>query len=195
MITAQMPHAIYLCRHGDTEWSPVRRLAGRTDLPLTEAGEATSREVGKRLASIAFDRVWSSPLQRARRTAELAGYPHITYEPRLVEMDFGRFEGQIIFDIRKEHPGWAYLKHGCPDGETAADLGARADAVLSDLAKHEGTTLIFAHSVILRVLTARYLGLPPDRGRNFMLSPGGVCMLTYDPIEDAPAVEGWNLRR
>jgi len=186
-----MPHTIYLCRHGDTEWSPVRRLAGRTDLDLTSIGEDTARQVGKRLEGIAFDRIWVSPLLRARRTAELAGFT-ATIDPRLVEMNFGRYEGLTVHDVRKDRPGWTYLGDGCPDGDTAADLAARCDLVLADLAPLTGTTLIIAHSVLLRVLTARYLGLPPERGRNFMMAPGALSILDYDPVDDAPAIRGWN---
>ena len=189
-----MSHIIYICRHGDTAWSPIRRLAGRTDLPLTAIGETTARQVGARLAGVAFDRVWVSPLIRARRTAELAGFAHATVDPRLIEMSFGRHDGKTIAEVRVDHPGWTYLGDGCPDGETAADLGGRADAVLADLAALTGTTLIIAHSVLLRVLTARYLGLPPERGRNFMLAPGGISILTYDPVDDAPAIQAWNAR-
>ena len=188
-----MSHTIYLYRHGDTAWSPIRRLAGRTDLELTAAGEATARQVGARLAGVAFDRVWASPLQRARRTAELAGFT-AAIDPRLVEMDFGAYEGRTIQEIRVERPGYTYLADGCPGGETAADLARRIDPVLAELRALEGTTLIIAHSVLLRVLTARYLGLAPEHGRNFMLAPGGVSILEYDPVDDAPAIQAWNLR-
>ncbi len=109
-------------------------------------------------------------------------------------MNFGRYEGKMVADIRVDHPGWAYLKDGCPDGESPADLGARVDAFLADLRGLTGTSVIFAHSVILRVLTARYLGLPPGGGRNLMLAPGSISVLGYDPIDDAPAIVAWNDR-
>ena len=188
-----MPHTIYLCRHGDTAWSPIRRLAGRTDLELSPAGEATARQVGVRLAGVTFDRIWVSPLTRARRTAELAGLAGV-FDPRLVEMNFGRYEGRTVQEIRVERPGFTCLGDGCPDGETAADLARRIDPVLAELRALDGTTLIVAHSVILRVLTARYLGLSPNHGRNFMMAPGGISILDYDPIDDAPAILAWNLR-
>lgn len=189
-----MSHIIYICRHGDTAWSPIRRLAGRTDIALSPEGEATARQVGVRLAGVAFDRVWASPLVRARRTAELAGFT-AAIDPRLVEMNFGAYEGRTIQEIRVERPGFTYLGDGCPDGETAADLARRIDPVLAELRDLAGTTLIVAHSVLLRVLAARYLGLAPEHGRNFMMAPGGISILDYDPVDDAPAIQAWNLRQ
>jgi broad specificity phosphatase PhoE len=180
---------IYLCRHGDTAWSPVRRLAGRTDLPLTAAGEDTARGLGPRLAGTAFDRVLVSPLVRARRTAELAGFA-ATIDDRLIEMDFGAYEGKLTQEIRIERPGWAYLQDGCPGGESPADVARRADAVLADL--RAGSTLIFGHSVFFRVMAARYLSLPPSAGRGFLLSPGAISVLDVDPIDDSPAIAAWN---
>jgi probable phosphoglycerate mutase len=184
---------LYLCRHGDTAWSPSRRLAGRTDLPLTEEGELSARRLGERLRGVPFDRVLTSPLLRARRTAELAGFgDRATIDPRLIEMDFGRYDGRTTADICLDVPGWTYLANGCPGGETADDLGERADAFLSDLSDASATVLLFAHSVILRVLTARYLRLPPTAGRHFMLSPASVSILGYDSVEAAPAIALWN---
>nr|HEX4316297.1 histidine phosphatase family protein [Kofleriaceae bacterium] len=186
---------LYLCRHGDTKWSPVRRLAGsRTDLDITADGEATARRAGDRLRGlgVTFTRVVSSNLLRARRTAELAGFP-ATIDPRLREMDFGDLEGKTLAEIRVDRPGFTYLGDGCPGGETAADLGARADAVLADLASVDGHVLIFAHSVMIRVMSARYLGLPPERGRNFFVAPGAIAILGWDPVDDAPAIQAWGL--
>jgi broad specificity phosphatase PhoE len=183
---------IYLCRHGDTAWSGERRLAGRTDLPLTEQGEQNARQLGERLKSIQFDRVISSPLLRARRTAELAGFADAVIDPRLIEMNFGQYDGRTREEIIRERPGWTYLRDGSPGGETAADLGRRADAVLSDLLGRKETVLIFGHSVILRVLTARWLTLPATAGGHFMLSPASLCMLAYDNVEAAPAIGFWN---
>jgi broad specificity phosphatase PhoE len=185
---------LYLCRHGDTAYSPTRRLAGgRTDLDLTSAGEATARRVGERLRGTTFARVLCSPMLRARRTAELAGFGDPVIDPRLREMDFGDYEGKTIADIRAARPGFAYLKDGCPNGETAADVGARADAVLAGLVVDDHDTLIVAHSVVIRVITARYLGLPPERGRNFYVAPGAIARLGWDPIDDAPTVREWGL--
>ena len=188
-----MTATIYLVRHGDTKWSPERRLAGRTDLPLTDDGEANAKKLAPRLAQIAFDRVYTTPLQRARRTAELAGFANrAVVDPRLIEMSFGDYEGRTVQEIRVERPGYAYLKDGCPNGETAADLGRRVDSWLAD--QRTGTVLVFAHSVIMRVLTARFLGFPPEAGRHFFFSPVAIGILGFDPVDAAPAVQAWNDR-
>jgi len=184
---------IYLCRHGDTAWSGERRLAGRTDLPLTERGEENARQLGRRLAGVKFERVLVSPLVRARRTAELAGIAG-EVDARIVEMDFGRYEGRTMDEIRREVPGWTYLRDGCPGGEGPEDVGRRADLVLGEIEGGKGNVALFAHSVILRVLAARYLGLPAEGGRHFMLSPGAVGVLAYDHVEDARAIASWNER-
>jgi probable phosphoglycerate mutase len=184
---------IYLVRHGDTKWSPERRLAGRIDLPLTAEGEANATKLAPRLAKLAFDRVYTTPLVRARRTAELAGFAdRAVIEPRLIEIAFGDYEGRTVQEIRGERPGYAYLKDGCPNGETAADLGARADSWLAE--QRDGTVLVFAHSVIMRVLTARFLGFPPEAGRHFFFAPVAIGILGYDPVDAAPAVQVWNDR-
>ena len=192
-MVASPHHTIYLVRHGDTEWSPVRRLAGRKDLALTATGELNAKQLGQRLAGIAFDRVWTSPLSRARRTAELAGFgDRAIIDDRIIEMDFGSYEGRMTVDIRNERPGWGYLKDGCPDGEGPEDLGRRVDSFLATWNGLTGTSLIFAHGVILRVMAARYLGFPAGVGRNFMLKPSSISILGYDEIDDAPAIVAWN---
>lgn len=183
---------LVLVRHGDTEWSPFRRLAGRTNLPLTPAGEANAQKLGARLAAHTFDRVYTSPLVRATRTAELAGYPDAVVDDRLIEMDFGAYEGQTVQEIRVTRPGYAYLKDGAPNGEDAAALGRRADAWLADQ-DPEQAILVFAHSVILRVLTARYLRFPPEAGRHFFFAPAAIAILGWEPVDDAPAIQGWNV--
>jgi broad specificity phosphatase PhoE len=188
-------HTIFICRHGDTEYSPTRRLAGSTDLDLTAAGEANARQVAQRLAGIAFDRVWTSPRLRARRTAELAGFAdRAVIDARIAEMSFGDYEGHSVPDIRRTRPGWSYLRDGCPGGESPAELGARVDAFLADARGLTGVSLLFAHSVVSRVLTARYLGYPVADAGHFMMSPGAISVLGYDPIDDSPAIVAWNDR-
>ena len=187
---------IYLCRHGDTAWSEERRLAGRIDIPLVERGERNARQLGERLQGVRFDRVLASPLSRARRTLELAGLgAGATLDERLLEMDFGRYEGRSVEEIRQERPGWTYLRDGCPGGEGPLEIGARADALLAELEPLGGNVALFAHSVILRVLAARYLGLDAGGGRLLMLSPGALCVLGYDPVDDSRAIAAWNDRR
>jgi broad specificity phosphatase PhoE len=186
---------IYLCRHGDTAWSSERRLAGRTDLPLIDVGESNARQLGERLRDVSFARVLASPLTRARRTAELAGLGALAeLDERLLEMDFGRYDGLTVDEIRRERPGWTYLRDGCPGGEGPLDIGARADALLAELQGVAGNVALFAHSVILRVFTARFLGLPPGSGRLFMLAPGALCVLGYDAVDDSRAIAAWNER-
>jgi len=186
---------IYLCRHGDTAWSPERRLAGHTDIPLAEIGRTNAVQLGARLRPLHFDLVLVSPLLRARETAQLAGYgDSAVIDARLKEMNFGRYEGSTTEEIRQNEPGWTYLRDGAPDGDTPRSLAARVDSLLEDLRRQGGRFLIFGHSVISRVMTARWLGQPPEFGRNLMLSPGAISVLAYDPVEDAPAIATWNDR-
>lgn len=185
---------LYLCRHGDTAWSAERRLAGRSDLPLISEGERNAQKLGRRLRGIMFERVLVSPLARARRTAELAGFASAEVDARLIEMDFGEYEGRTVQEIRNERPGWTYLRDGCPGGESPSDLGRRVDDLLASIAMVHGTVALFAHSVTLRVLAARYLGLPPGAGRMLMMSPGALSVLRYDLVDDAPGIAAWNDR-
>lgn len=185
---------LYLCRHGDTAWSAERRLAGRSDIPLIDAGERNARQLGDRLNQVVFQRILVSPLARARRTAELAIAGPTEVDERLIEMDFGRYEGLTVDVIRRDRPGWTYLRDGCPDGEGAEDVGRRADSLLTDLDLVTGNVALFAHSVILRVITARFLDLPPGAGRKLMLSPGSLSVLGYDKVDDSPAIATWNDR-
>jgi probable phosphoglycerate mutase len=184
---------LYLCRHGDTAWSGERRLAGHTDITLAELGRSNALRLGQRLRTIRFDQVLVSPLLRARQTAELAGYADsAVIEPRLKEMNFGRYEGLTTEEVRQQQSGWAYLRDGAPEGDTPDSLAERADSLLTDLRRQGGTILIFGHSVIMRVLTARWLGQPAGFGRNLMLSPGSISVLEYDLVEAAPAIAAWN---
>jgi probable phosphoglycerate mutase len=186
---------IYLCRHGDTAWSPERRLAGHTDIPLAEIGRTNAVQLGARLRPMHFDQVLVSPLLRARETAQLAGYgDSAVIEPRLKEMNFGRYEGLTTDEIRQEQPGWTYLRDGAPDGDTPETLAERVDSLLADLRRQGGRVLVFGHSVISRVMTARWIGQPPGFGRHLMLSPGAISVLAYDPVEAAPAIATWNDR-
>lgn len=184
---------IYLCRHGDTAWSPYRRLAGRTDLPLVEKGEDNARQLGARLQALRFDRVLVSPLARARRTAELAGFgARAVVDDRLIEIHFGEHDGSTVAEVRRSKPGWTYLRDGSPGGETAEDVGRRVDAVLAEQRALGGTIVVFGHSVVLRVLAARFLGWPPGHAQNFMMAPASLSVVTFDPVDDAPAIAAWN---
>jgi broad specificity phosphatase PhoE len=169
---------LVIVRHADTDWTASGQHTGRTDLPLNEEGGAKALALRPRLAGRTFAAVWSSPLVRARETARLAGF---TPEERgeLVEWDYGAYEGLTSAQIRELRPGWDMWRDGCPDGEDAADVARRADAVLATLPP-DGDVLVFSHGHMLRVLTARWLGLPATGGALFMLAPGGVGVLGYE---------------
>lgn len=184
---------IYLARHGETEWSASGRHTGRTDLPLTEQGERNARQIGERLQGLHFTRVLTSPLRRARRTAELAGFGAVLeVDPELVEWNYGDYEGRRTAEIHQERPGWSLFRDGCPNGETVAAIGARADRVIARLRALSGNVLLFAHGHILRVLAVRWLGLPVEDGRLFLLSTATLSILGYDHDRDEPVVRLWN---
>ncbi|MBX5443532.1 MAG: histidine phosphatase family protein [Solirubrobacteraceae bacterium] len=184
------PPELWLARHGDTAWTVSRQHTSRTDLDLTDAGVAAARALAPKLAGEAFDAVLSSPLRRARRTAELAGFaPEI--DERLREFDYGDYEGRTTAEIQAERPGWDLWADGCPGGETAADVGARMDALIADLrARGPRRILVFGHGHALRVLTARWLGLDPVEGRRFLLAPAAVAVLGSE--HGHAAVARWN---
>jgi broad specificity phosphatase PhoE len=191
---------LYLCRHGDTAWSGVRRFAGRTDIPLSPEGEKAAGLLGKRLQQLKFDRVLVSPLGRARKTAELAGFSDAFVDQRLVEIFFGEYEGKTRQEIAAFRPGWTYVRDGNPGGERVEDVAARIDPLLAELGAVKtadgkpGHVLIFAHAVVLRVLASRWVGLPPSFAQNLSLSPASLSILHYDPVDDAPAIGVWNDR-
>ena len=144
---------VYLARHGETAWSLSGRHTGRTDIPLTERGEDNARRLRGRLAGITFTEVLVSPLQRARRTCDLAGFGAVaTVFPDLVEWDYGDYEGRLTSDIRRERPGWYLFRDGCPGGESLAEVSARADRVITRLRADAGRILVFGHGHFFRIL-------------------------------------------
>src|SRR6266850_6876299 len=156
---------LFLARHGDTAWTDSRQRTGRTDLPLNERGEERARLLGERLQRFAFAHVFTSPLQRASRTCVLAGFGDVAeVNPDLVEWDYGRFEGRLTRDILKERPGWELYRDGCPDGESPADVAARADRFLARVRDIDGDVLAFSSAHVIRMIAARWLGLPPSAG-------------------------------
>lgn len=185
-----MPPKMVLLRHGETEWSLSGQHTGRTDIPLVEAGRDHAKAAGQRLKTWDFTQVLTSPLQRAADTCALAGFEGEP-EPDLMEWDYGDYEGLTTNDIRVDRPGWEIWKDGVLGGESVAEVGRRADRVIERARQVEGETLCVAHGHLLRVLTARWIGLPPVGGRMFALSPGAVCVLGWE--RDNPVVEGWNL--
>lgn len=190
MTTRHRPR-LWLVRHGETEWARLGRHTGRTDVPLTEAGRVQARAIADRLAGVRFSRVLSSPLSRALETARLAGYGDVVeVEPDLAEWDYGAYEGRTTPEIRQTVRGWTIWEQGPRGGETAADVTARVDLVLSALDHAEGNVALFAHGHVLRVLAARWLGLPASEGRRFALGTATVSVLGWE--REARVVERWN---
>jgi broad specificity phosphatase PhoE len=186
---------IYLVRHGETEWSASGRHTGRSDVPLTSAGEEAARQISGRLAGLTFAAVWSSPSQRASKTCALAGFGSLAVaKTELAEWDYGAYEGLTTKQILAEHPEWRLFRDGCPNGERAADVGARADLVVGELRHAVGAVLIFSSAHFLRVLAARWLGLPPEDGALFVLDTTSVSILGYEHDLTEPILKRWNQR-
>ncbi|MGE0007770.1 MAG: histidine phosphatase family protein [Parvibaculaceae bacterium] len=186
------PPTVYLVRHGETEWSRSGRHTGLTDLPLTREGEAQARALRLRLSAIAFDNVITSPLRRAARTAELAGFT-ATPDADLVEWDYGDYEGMTSAAIRAVRPGWDLFDDGCPGGESVRQMTERADRLVSRLTALRGNVLVFAHGHLLRVLAARWVGQPASFARALLLSTGSVSALGFGHGNAGePAVSLWN---
>jgi probable phosphoglycerate mutase len=184
---------IYLARHGETAWSLSGQHTGLTDLPLTNHGEEEARQLGKRLAGLSFAKVFTSPLQRAAHTAELAGFGVVAEKDHdLVEWHYGKYEGLRSAEIHAQAPDWQLFRDGCPGGETSAQVGARADRVLGRVGAVKGDVLIFSSGHILRVLAARFLGLEAAGGKFFTLSTASVSILGFENNLSQPVVRLWN---
>ena len=182
---------LWLVRHAETEWSRDRKHTGRTDIPLTEAGRSRARELEGRLAGCVFDLVLSSPLQRARETASLAGLgERIELRDGLLEWDYGDYEGVRTSEIREERPDWYLWTDGCPGGESPSDVATRVDAVIAEVLEVEGSAVCFAHGHVLRALAARWLELPVAGGGRLALSTGSICVLGFE--REVRVVWRWN---
>ena len=184
------PSQLWLVRHGETEWSAGGRHTSRTDLDLTPAGVEAATTLAARLAGATFRRVLTSPRRRARRTAELAGFPSPDTVEDLQEWDYGADEGRTTAEIRVERPGWTVWRDGPQDGETVQDVSARADRVIALARAVDGPVLAFSHGHFSRVLGARWLGLPATDGAHLMLSTASVSVLGWE--RDTPALRHWN---
>ncbi|MDR6632932.1 putative phosphoglycerate mutase [Phyllobacterium sp. 1468] len=183
----------YLVRHGETEWSVSGRHTGRTDIPLTPAGEEAARHIAARLSGLTFSAVWSSPSQRASKTCALAGFgSQAVTKAELAEWDYGAYEGLTTKQILAERPGWRLFRDGCPQGELTSDVGARADLTVGQLRQTDGTILIFSSSHFLRVLAARWLGLLPEAGELFVLDTASISILGYEHDLTEPVIRRWN---
>lgn len=184
---------IYLVRHGQTSWALTGQHTGRTDIPLTAAGEEQARRMGQRLSGESFSRVFTSPSQRARRTAELAGFGAAAQvDPDLAEWDYGDFEGLAAADIQARHPGWLVFRDGSPNGERVADLTARADRVVARLRPQNDKVLIFSSGHFLRVLATRWLGIDIIFGQYLAIGTASLGILSYERTLEHPAILLWN---
>ena len=184
---------IYLARHGETAWSLSGQHTGLTDLPLTEDGEDAARRLGKRLKGLAVTKVFTSPLQRAARTCELAGFGAMAQvDSDLVEWNYGKYEGLRTSEIRQTRPKWQLFRDGCPERETLDEIGARADRMVSRLRALNGNALLFSSGHFLRVLAARWLGLEPAAGKYFVLGTASLSALGYEHDISEPVVRWWN---
>jgi probable phosphoglycerate mutase len=182
---------LILVRHGETEWSATGKHTGVTDVPLTDAGRRDAERLGARLAGRSFALVLTSPRERARETCRLAGLGDVAQiEPDLVEFDYGEYEGRTTPEIRVDVPGWSVWRDGSPGGETAAQVGTRADRVIARALAAGGDVALFAHGHLLRVLGARWIGLPATAGGNLGLHTGAVCELGFE--RERRAVWRWN---
>jgi probable phosphoglycerate mutase len=186
---------LYLVRHGETPWSLTGQHTGRNDLPLTERGEREAVSVGRRLRGLTFASVLTSPLQRARRTCELAGFGSVAQlDPELVEWDYGQYQGRRANEIFAERPGWQLFRDGCPGGETPAEVAARADRVVKRVRSIEGNVLLFSSGHFLRMFAVRWLGLEPEAGRSLHLSTASISILGYEHALSQPIIHLWNDR-
>lgn len=184
---------LYMARHGETAWSLSGQHTGLTDLPLTAQGEQNARWLEKRLRGLTFAKVFTSPLRRARRTCELAGFSSAAEtDPNLVEWNYGEYEGLKSTEIHLKRPDWQLFRDGCPGGESPEQIGRRADNVVNKIRAIKGDVLIFSSGHFLRVLAVRWLGLEPAAGRFLVLSTASLSMVGYENNVSQPAIRLWN---
>lgn len=183
----------YLARHGETAWTITGQHTGHTDLPLTHVGEANALRLGERLSELTFAKVFTSPLQRATRTCELAGFGAVAErDSDLLEWDYGDYEGRLTADILKESPDWQLFRDGCPGGESPQQVAARADRIVSRMRAVSGNVLIFSSGHFLRVLAARWIGIEPGNGEFLMLGTASLSALGYEHSMSHPVIRLWN---
>jgi probable phosphoglycerate mutase len=181
-----------LVRHGETEWSASGRHTGSTDIPLTEDGRAAAAHLAAKVAGHAFAAVLSSPLSRARDTCALAGFgDRAVIDDDLREWNYGEYEGITTDDIRRTKPDWTVFTDGCPGGESPEQVAARADRVVSQARHTDGDTIVFSHGHLLRVLAARWVGLPPRAGAHLALATASVSTLGWE--REIPVIASWDL--
>lgn len=191
----QRSRRIVLARHAETEWSITGQHTGRTDIALTEAGRDAAVALGERLAGYRFDRVISSPLERARATAHLAGYDDPEIDENLLEWDYGDYEGVTTADIRTNRPGWELWTDGAPNGESPADVAVRADAAVAnavDICQSGRDAIVFGHGHMLTALAVRWIRLPIEHGKHFRISTGSIGILRWK--REHRVLDLWNDR-
>jgi broad specificity phosphatase PhoE len=191
-MTKTLP-VIYLARHGETAWTITGQHTGRTDLPLTERGQVNAQRLGERLSGLTFTAVFTSPLQRAKQTCELAGFGVVAQiDVDLLEWNYGEYEGRLTVDILKERPDWQLFRDGCPGGESPEQVAARADRVVSQVRAVTGDVLIFSSGHLLRMLATRWIGGEPINGRSLILGTASLSALGYEHGISQPAIRLWN---
>jgi len=192
MAHSELP-MIYLARHGETAWSLTGQHTGLTDLPLTQVGERNAQRLGVRLSGLKFERVFTSPLRRARRTCELAGFGSVAeIDPGLVEWNYGEYEGRRSVEIHAERPDWQLFRDGAPGGESPQQVAERADRVVDRIRAVSGNVLIFSSGHFLRMLAGSWIGIDPYDARSLMLSTGSLSVLGYEHSLDQPSIQLWN---
>ena len=186
---------LYLIRHGQTAWSRSGQHTGRTEIPLTKQGEREALRLAEPLRAVSFDRVLSSPRQRAWQTCKLVGLAEAAeLEPDLAEWDYGDYEGQRTADIRQLRPDWNLFQHGCPHGESPGQIAERADRLIARLRTMEGTLAVFTHGHFGRALAARWIGLTVVQGQLFLLDTGSFSILGYNHQRaEEPVIVRWNV--
>jgi probable phosphoglycerate mutase len=186
-------HSVYLARHGETAWTITGQHTGLTDLPLTERGECNARRLRERLGGLTFARVFTSPLKRAMRTCELAGFASVAQIDRdLLEWNYGEYEGRLTADILAERPDWELFRDGCPGGETPQQVADRADRVVERVRAVAGNVLLFSSGHFLRMLAARWTGLETLHARSLILDTASLSALSYEHYLSQPAIRLWN---
>jgi broad specificity phosphatase PhoE len=184
---------VYLARHGETAWSLSGQHTGLTDLPLTDRGERNAHKLEAQLRGRSFASVLTSPLRRASRTCELAGFgAQADIDRDLLEWNYGEYEGLRTAEIHAKRPDWQLFRDGCPGGESPSEVAARADRVVNRVRAVDGDVLLFSSGHFLRVLTARWLGLEPPAGRYFLLSTASLSALSYEHDRSQPVIQLWN---
>lgn len=190
---AQSLPRLYIIRHGNTDWAESHRFTGRTDIPLNTSGEENARRLASRLAGIKFGHVFTSPLQRALRTSELAGFGAVAQiDPDLCEWDYGQHEGRFSYEMSQQNPQWNLFRDGAPGGESPDAVAERADRFIAKVRRLGADVVAFSSGHISRVIAARWLGFPPSAGAGFLCSTASVGILSYERAIDHPAIELWN---